>query len=393
MRAVLTIIVFTVFLFSACKQDPQQVLVEIPALRLSQICDASDVYQYRQKYTDSYREMAESYFRKGERLEKDNIKAAIWNIRRSITLWPEYESYIKLGELLMADRQYQEAELLYGFIAEPQYFKEGMGSSHYLFIKPDEHILTEYFVSSTLANHYLPFEIVYTAEAAGMKLQDMKSRWLSDKRLQFDTGSMEYKNFLLCFLTEQETKAYADNPENFNNFLNRIPHQVNFSVTQEQLASFDYNQFNGMHWSEGPNLMYVEMNFLKEKKENPDRLVEYNTLHQCRINDSLVLLHYSIDTSAKACPLVMRHIYHVLAIYNNSAQLLDYKVVAAQAGNYQSTMTFNEGLLSVTTYQRKWSKLYQKHDFDNELLEVKPEQTLNFKIDEQGKFILAQPVL
>lgn len=392
MRAVLTIIVFALF-FSACKQTPQQVLVEIPALRLSQICDASEVYQYRQKYKDSYREMAESYFRKGERLAKDDIKAAIWNIRRSITLWPEYESYIKLGELLMADKQYREAELVYSILAVQHYIKEGVGSYDYLFIKPDEHILTEYFVSSTLASHYLPFEIVYTAEAAGMKLQDMKSRWLSDKRLQLDTGSLDYKNFLLCFLNEQETKEYADNPENFQNFLNRIPHQVNYAVTQEQLTSFDYDQFNGMQWTEGPNLTYIEMNFLREKKENPDRWVEYNALHQCRIHDSLVLLHYSVDTSAKACPLVMRHIYHVLAVYTTSAKLLDYKVVAAQAGNYQSTMTFNEGLLSITTYQRKWSKPYQKHDFDNELLEVNPERTLNFKIDEEGKFIPFPPEL
>ncbi len=289
----------------------------------------------------------------------------------------------------MKDMQYQEAANLYEFIVFKRSRKQNEEwIENYVFEAPNESLFTEYFVANFLANYFVDFQISYMCEEAGFKLYNIKERFLNDKRIVFDTASNDYKNMLLCFLNEEELENYANNPTNFVKFLDEIKSNTSqFEITIDQVSNFNYEDFNGRNWNEGLNLVSMQAMFLKEKTDNPNNSVTFNCLNKCYINDSVIVLHYSVDTSENACPKEMRHIYHVLATYSKGGNVIDYKVVAAQSGEFLSVFSFNNGIINCHEFKRTWKEVYYKFDFNNELLRTDFVKEKGFKINEFGKFM------
>jgi hypothetical protein len=384
----LSLFIFILF-FTFCKSQSDNEEIDIPALRVSLIYDFDSVNNFKIVHAEQYKSLADEYLRKGSKQEEVNLKKAIWNVKRSITLFPKYESYIKLGSLLMKDKQYQEAANLYQFIV----FKRSRNQNNewvenYVFEAPNETLFTEYFIANFLANYYVDFQIRYMCEEAGFKLANIKERFFNDKRIVFDTSSNDYKNMLLCFLSEEDLENYAKDPSNFDKFLDDIKSNVSqFEINKDQVSNFNYEDFNGRNWDEGLNLVSMQAMFLKEKKDNSTNSVTYNCLNKCFLNDSVIVLHYSVDTSENACPKEMRHIYHVLSTYNKSGNLIDYKVVAAQSGEYLSIFSYNNGIVSINEFRRTWKEIYNKYEFNNELLKTDFVKEKGFKINEFGKFM------
>ena len=375
--------------FAFCKSKPEIEEIDIPALRVSSIYNFDSVNNFKMIHFEQYKYLADEYFSKGTNQEDINLKKAIWNVKRAITLFPNYETYIKLGELLMKDMQYQEAANLYEFIVFKRSRKQNEEwIENYVFEAPNESLFTEYFVANFLANYFVDFQISYMCEEAGFKLYNIKERFLNDKRIVFDTASNDYKNMLLCFLNEEELENYANNPTNFVKFLDEIKSNTSqFEITIDQVSNFNYEDFNGRNWNEGLNLVSMQAMFLKEKTDNPNNSVTFNCLNKCYINDSVIVLHYSVDTSENACPKEMRHIYHVLATYSKGGNVIDYKVVAAQSGEFLSVFSFNNGIINCHEFKRTWKEVYYKFDFNNELLRTDFVKEKGFKINEFGKFM------
>jgi hypothetical protein len=219
-------------------------------------------------------------------------------------------------------------------------------------------------------------------------LASIKDRFFNDKRIVFDTASNDYKNMLLFFLSEEELENYAKNSSNFVKFLDDIKSNVSqFEINKDQVSNFNYEDFNGRNWEEGLSLVRINASFLKEIKDNSNNSVTYNCLNKCYLNDSIIVLHYSVDTSENACPKEMRHIYHVLATYNKGGNLIDYKIVATQSGEYLSIFSFNNGVISSKEYKRTWKDIYNKNYFNNELVKTDFVKEIGFKINEFGKFM------
>lgn len=386
----LSLFIFILF-FAFCKSKSENEEIDIAALRVSLIYDFDSVNNFKIIHADKNKSLADEYLRKGSKQEEINLKKAIWNVKRSITLFPKYESYIKLGSLLMKDKQYQEAANLYQFIVFKRSRKQNdEWVDSYVFEAPNETLFTEYFIANFLANYYVDNQISYKCEEAGFKLANVKDRFFNDKRIVFDTASNDYKNMLLCFLSEEELENYAKNPSNFDKFLDEIKSNTSqFEINKDQVSNFNYEDFNGRNWDDGLNLVSMQAMFLKEKKDNSNNSLTYNCLNKCYLNDSLIVLHYAVDTSENACPKEMRHIYHVLATYSKSGNVIDYKIVAAQSGEYLSIFSFSNGIINSNEFKRTWKEIYNKNDFNNELLRTDFVKEKSFKINEFGKFMEA----
>jgi hypothetical protein len=390
MKSITKFSLFIIILFfSFCKSQTEIEEIDIPALRVSSIYNFDSVNNFKIIHAENYKSLANEYLNKGINQEDVNLKKAIWNVKRAITLFPNYENYIKLGELLMKDKQFQEAANLYEFIVFKCSRKQNdEWIENYVFEAPNESLFTEYFVANFLAYYFVDFQISYMCEEAGFKLANIKERFFNDKRIVFDTSSNDYKNMLLCFLSEEELENYAKNPSNFVKFLDDIKSNTSqFEINKEQVSNFNYEDYNGRNWNEGLNLVSMQAMFLNEKKDNPNNSVSYNCLNKCYINDSVIVIHYSVDTSENACPKEMRHIYHVLATYSKNGNVIDYKVVAAQSGEYLSIFSFNNGIINCNEYKRTWKEVYYKFDFNNELLKTDFVKEKVFKINELGKFM------
>ncbi len=371
-------------IWACASQNEQQ---EIVALRASQIYRSDTVRGYLISIGDACKGLAQDYLKKGEDLEDKDIKQAIWNIKRSITLYPNLNAYKKLGSLLMKDKQYEEANGLYYLLANKQsYYRNGISTDSYLFEAPDEELIIEYLVSNALYQNVLPWEINQLVEACGLKTNDIKSKFFSDERINYDTSSTAFKNYQYRFLNDDEKANYGNDPVNFENMIARLSMKSEYSYEPNRMAEFKYDAFNGRNWTDDLDLTSIESAFLKEEREKMISYVKYNFIDYYKLNDSITVLHYSVDSSAIACPKEMRHIYHGLACYNKKAEIVDYKVVGVQSGNDLISFSLNNSLITCKKYNRKWKKEYHMNDFLNELLSTDFVIEETFKINQQGKF-------
>ena len=360
---------------------------EIVALRASHIYRSDTVKGYMISIGDAYKDLAKDYFNKGEELENKDIKQAIWNVKRSITLYPNLNAYKKLGSLLMKDKQYEEAYGLYYLLANKQgYYRNGIWTDSYLFEAPNEELIIEYLVSNALYQNVLPWEINELIEASGLKTKDIRTKFFKDERIKCDTSSLTYKNYQYRFLTDEEKANYGNDPANFEKMLERLPIKSDYVIEPNRMAEFNYNAFNGRIWNEGLDLTSIEGSFLKEEREKLMEYVKYNFLDYYKLNDSITVLHYSVDSSATACPKEMRHLYHALASYNKKAEIIGYKVVGVQSGNDLMSYSLNNNIITCKKYNRKWKKDYNKNDFLNELLSTNFVKEETCRINHQGKF-------
>jgi hypothetical protein len=320
--------------------------VALPVLRPSYIYDNDSVYAYITNYGAEHAITAAYYIKKADKIVEQDPKKAIWNIKRAITLHPKLEYYKKLAPLLMQTENYSEACQLYGLIADEQYMKNDKGKyvNMYVFDRPSEDDFYNYLLCSTLKHYYFPDNVIYDARENGFDIQKLKQRLLSDERYKYDTGSIEFKNNMLAFLSEDEIEAYCDQPENFYKFLARIPDTSSvFVIDQQAVAKFDYTGFYDGSEEGGYSLRGLEMHFLKEKKNDPDNWLVYNCNHVVRLNDQVYVIEYSIDTSAIACPKEMRHVAHMLATYTPEGKIIDAKPVAWQSAAMLASMSYDNG--------------------------------------------------
>jgi hypothetical protein len=376
-------------LFFACNNKVETVTLEVPVLRGSMIYRIDSVRAYIETYKDTNKRIAESYIEKGT-TEKDNPEKSIYYFKRAITLYPTLENYKLLAHALNSTRNYKELEDLYSILASPVYERKanGQDTTVYIFGRPDEELFYQYTASTVLAQHYLPADNMYMARDLGLNIATIKSKLLADERIKMDTASIEYKDMMLQFLPYEELQAYTKKPAVFKDFVASIKDTaVVFTIDERAVQQFNYNDFNGMNYEDGPQITFgaVYMYYLKEKQENKDRWLKFNFNHAFKINPSVTAIVYAIDTSELACPVDMRHLYHQLLTYDNNGSIIDSKIVALQAGEQLQTARFNNRKFTVTSYKRTWKKPYKKEDFDNDLVTSEKISEADYEISEDGK--------
>ena len=147
-----------------------------------------------------------------------------------------------------------------------------------------------------------------------------------------------------------------------------------FEINQKNVNRFNYDNFNGMNYSEmdegGIVLNDMVVYYLKEKMDKPDAWLQYNINHCFQPQPTLKAIVYAVDTSVIACPIEMREIYHRLVIYNVEGKMLSDKVIACQSGDVLQTVVFNKDHFEISEYTRRWRKPYNKRDFDNDITNI-----------------------
>lgn len=376
---------------ASCSTTPEQVIVELPALRASSIFRDDSVYAYMTNATDQQKQIAESYFKKGIEAKETNPKKAIYFLKRSITLHPTGDAYRELGKLLMSAKIYDEAYMLYGFLSRKAYLaQKDTVVEKYLFGEPDTDIHYEYLLAFTMNSNYLDGYILHDMKNTGIDMEKIKKRLLSDPRFTYDTTSASFKNFMFQFLSDEEIKQLMNSEGNFRNFLASIKDtSLNFSIEENAVSVFNYDRYNGDYEAEGLFVPDLYMHYLVEKKENPNGWFEYNSNHVIPISKDVTAVIYAIDTSETACPREMRHVYHRLVTYGKGGRIIDSKIVAWQSGEEMATFRYfgNGNYFVVTPYTRTWKKPYEKMDFDNYIISTEPGKQLSYTIDESGKII------
>jgi hypothetical protein len=376
---------------ASCKSQPEQVIVEVPALRASYIYDDDSVYVYRNKYGDQHKDIALSYIEKGKDAEKTDPRKALYYIRRAITLRPEKENYAELARMLMQEESYNEAMQVYTLLASKSYVQLGDKEfNDYMFGAPDEDTYYNYILSHMLTYDWLDSYLIWEARDAGMDMITLKNRLESDERFtsKFDTVSINYRQFVFSFMSEEERKEYMSSHANFANFIASFKDSLPvFNIDEKQVREFLYDDYNGRNDNEeNYSMSELFMPFLAECKDG-SCWYAYNCNHLVRLNDKVLAAVYAIDTSATACPSDMRHIYHRLVTYDHSGKIIDSKVIAWQAGEELGTVHFNRNSFIVNEHRREWRKPYDMNDFDNDIVKVEEKGVRSYKIDDEGRII------
>jgi len=382
---------------TACKNKTREVEeVALTVIRPSQVYEADKVAEFIRAFGAENAITAEYYIKKSNKALDTDPQQAIWNLKRAITLHPKQEYYEKLGELLIKTGNYKEGKQLYSMVTEKQYIKNEQDKyeSRYVFDKPSEDIYYNYLLCSVLSfENWFPAYLVFEARSKGYDVNKLKNRLLSDERYHYDTAGMEFKRIMLAFLSDEEVETYCDQPENFQKFLTHIDDTLSmFTIDQQSVSNFNYSGFSQELGEDSYSFQFLEMNFLKEKRENPDTWLVYNCNHTTRLNDQVYVVEYSLDTSAIACPKAMRHVTHILATYTPEGKVIDTKPVAWQSGTELASMSYDNGKITINSYKRTWKNEYNKWHFDNDIVRTEATGQSGFVISPDGKITEQAPL-
>jgi hypothetical protein len=385
MKKYILILLSAGFLVS-CKQEIIKQEVQLQALRASYIYNADSVYNYYQKYGEANAEIAKGYFEKGISEKENNPEKALYYFRRSVTLYPTTKTYKELGSLLERAGKHNEAKDLYYLLSFPEtrYISQNEALNLFIFDQPDENTLFGYLINSYLVNHYFPYEVIYQAKSQGIDVKKLEERILADERFEMNTSSIEFKNLKFAFMSEEEEEAYKSSDSNFKDLLSSINNKNSEYSIETNIATFKYR--NGMNWElEESSLPYYHSLYLQEKQENSEIWLDYNFNFLHQKNDSINVVVYAIDSSATACPVEMRHIYHRLVTYDPHGNIIDSKIVAYQSGEEYCTMIYSNGDISMKLQKRTWKNPYQKKEFDNEIVNTEVIDEEFYRVNESGK--------
>lgn len=363
------ILLAVVLSLAACSTRVVTQYTDVTALRASDLYQSDSVLAYLDRHGNTNNELAAAYFAKAEKEEDTNPEKAVYYYKRSISLQPLKSTYLRLALLLEQLERKEELNSLYSLLVYP--YSRSIGNQAYetvyTFGPPDEDLFYESLVANVRAYDYLPAEALFDTEERGFNRQRIKERLKTEKRLHLDTNSLAFKEMMLQFVPYDSRKSYAHRPNVFADFVQSIRDSAgNFEIDAEAVARFDYDKYLSETSFVGPQLMLSGINcyYLKEKQEKTDTWLVYNFTRSLYFGNIKALV-YAVDTSVKACPRAMRHIYHRLVTYNDTGGVIDSKIIAWHAGPTLGTCKVSGRKISITNYSRTWKHPYKYDEFDN----------------------------
>lgn len=375
---------------NACVEKKEQIILQVDALRASDIYYNTAVDKYITKYGSEHHKIATSYLNKSHAVKDKDLNKAIYYLKRSITLEPRYKSYIELAQLLSDDKNYEEAYLAYDVLIQKLYYESnGQSEQKYLFLVPDNNAKIEYVILSILAKSGIDY---FDIPVWGFDKKAIRDRLVVDERFNYDTSNVDHKNIMAQFWNAEEVESYRSSLINLHVLLNSVSDTSSvFEINQKNISQFSYDNFNGKNNSDDYryriNMANMKAYFLKEKQENPDEWISYNLNHTFKLDVLLNVLIYAVDTSAIACPVDMRELYHRLVVYGENGKILSDKIVAFQSGENLQTVSFNKDHFEISKYKRNWKNPYKKQDFDNEINNIELLSKKKYTITASGEII------
>jgi hypothetical protein len=377
-------------LLMACQPREKTITMHITPIRASSLYNPDEVYRYMQTYKDSNKALAEQYYEKGRQMYFKNPEEATYYFKRSLSLHPDHAHYIELSELLNLQKNYAEMNELYRMLMF-RFANSDSKTPVYIFGKPSEtevenYVVTNILVYNTVWNN-LGEQLALT-DSLGYKMNDIKESIMSDGRIKLSKPTAENRNVLWGFLTQDEKMEYYKDeslPDYYAKHLNDTA--TTFDINENDVRQFvyRYGDMEGHDYSD--NIFDAYDDFVADTVKNYS---DHNFERHYKLNDSLEVLIYAVDTSATACPKDMRCIYHVLEVYYEGyyripTHIIATKVVAVQSGEQLATVKFNHNKFTITYFKRTWEKPFNKDDFDNHLKKIEQTGEESFMITPRGK--------
>jgi hypothetical protein len=372
-----------------CTTKKEVEVVEVPTLRASQLYVSQSVMDYMKQYQDAHKSLAEHYLGLAESVKKTQPEKASYYLKRAISLRPDLDSYVLLAKHLVSMKNYEEASKIYRLIADAHYIAEDK-SAVFLFGEPNEEVRYEHLITDVLGEQVSIFWALqdHLAEKGGFDDPELLKRLLEDPRILEGRDSSLYKGIVnSSYLFGRE--GLETTPE-FGNLLKLIHDSTSFyEISTASVGNFQYQYMDTdieYDPAKDPTADIASYDgFLIEKIQNKDNYFIFNYNHISFIHDSLFAIEYSIDSSERACPKEMRHVYHRLAIYDRNGTVIDSKVVAWQCGEQLASMKFDNGKITIQESKRTWKRPYQKDDFDNYVTKTEALGAKSYVIRPNGK--------
>jgi tetratricopeptide (TPR) repeat protein len=384
--------------FTSCSETKELVFVEVPALKASEIYSPNEVKKYLNQYENQHHAIATSYKEKAEvAIKAKDLKKAIYFLKRSITLEPTLDTYEKLIRVLSDVQNYAEATDAYKVLVGEAYYEINGAQIHdYIFSLPSENTISDFVILSVLANNKIDYNTLCYLDDS-MDKQQIRANLIADPRFKYDSSNIEHKNIIIQLWTVNEIEIYKSSLSNLNALFNSVSDTSSvFEVNQKNVNQFNYENFNGMNYSEFDETIVLKdmvVYYLKEKMDHPNSWLRYNINHAFHPQATLKAIVYAVDTSATACPIEMREIYHRLIIYDSDGKMVSNRVVARQSGEILQTVVFNKDSFEITESKRIWTKPYNNRDFDNEISKIELISKKSYNISSSGKIVEVAPTI
>jgi hypothetical protein len=391
MKILFYFLAISFFIFS-CNPKIEKEIVELPALGVSRIFNDDSVSVFLNKYSNSghHKKISESYYLRGIEIEDSDPDKATYLYKRSLTLFPNYNTYLRLGEILLKKELYHESFLLYYLLTS---------NSNNIFPKPGIEEYFRLFLSAYNSNLFKGY-FYYEAEMSGIDMKELKDRLLSSPNFKMDRKSHEFNEFELQFLTEEEIEDFIKTNDNVKLILTLFKDTSNFfEINSTSVRKFNYGDIEDEDIGDIEEIVTLHgifYSFIKKYESDgllSDSLLQdniyynYNCNHLIKISDSVSAIIYALDNSEIACPLDMRVVKHRLITVNSKGDKLDSKTVAWQNGEILMTLRFLENQFQITNHKRYWKKSFFQPDFDNEIIKIEAINTESYQILPDGKIV------
>lgn len=364
MRKLILLIIVAVFI-SGCTQETKRITVEFPTVRASELYNADTISKFVVNLSDQQKEIANNFLSRSIENKEADPEKSIYFLKRSLTLFPNLDGYRLLGELLIDNKRFTEANDLYYFLTNPLY----RGPKEFVFDKPNQEDYYNYILSYIIKYKSLDSYHIGEISDNGGDIQRIRQRLMKEDRLKMDTSSYAFKNIIAQFWTEKEIESFINSPQNFKGFLSSFSDTVSeFEITDHTVSNFKYSYES--FYNEGIELSDFYRYFLEEASKDQNFYRMYNANHRFTPSYGYTAVVYAVDSSQEGCTKEMRELYHKLVIYDNNGKISDALIVAKQNRHeVQSVRFLNSGsTIEITRMTRSWKNPYRSDDPDNELV-------------------------
>jgi hypothetical protein len=392
-----SILILLLFVDFACKkneantetQNIESQIVTNYAIRPSQIYKAEILSGFATNtQADTLRLLlaeGKTFFEKAKSLEAENKQKAIHWYHRVLTCYPSAYTYSKLGDLLVAEHENQDAKLAY--------------QTALLVLKNEQLSLISKKFDAALALQAPNMEELYskTIKAAVLNqnfeeaVQILTENYelgfvskdfvLNDVSLKTLRENSAFKLFYTLNLVSSEQKEQARRAYFLGQFAKaQLPYSLEPKAPSTDRYNYEYyegfdNPILNKYEKEilADSMLYAKVTYLAHLKDSP--------------NYSLLLATYD-TTSFESVSEVFRTFNYILLSLDKKGNIADKMTVAYRTPFQESGCTITENGFEMKISERKWKQPdYYKARKNNEFLGLTLQATKNYTIDEQGKFV------
>ncbi len=397
MKSTTFILYLGLLLGAACQQKPAEtpatanIFSTTYAIRPSQIFKPDVLLGFaKSKTADSLQLMlneAKTHYQKAVALEKENPKQATHWYHKVLTCYPSTSTYLKLGDLLLAAHEIEDAKYAYQtalFVHQEEVVNElskKFDAALQLAPPKKEDIYSKTLKATVLNQNF--------EEAVYLLTENYESGYLSkdfilnDASLKTLRENPAFKLFYAINLTSGEQKVQARR-EYFLEQFGKATLPYTLAVKPPKITQYaEYEYYEG-----GINNTILQK-YEKEIIADSQRYASVTYLVKLNSTPNYDLLLATYDTTSLASVTEeFRTFNYVLFSLDKQGNITDKTTVAYRSPFAEASCTIMASEVVMQVAERTWKNPnYYQAGKNNELVTTKPTKTQKYQIDEKGNFL------